>query len=84
MGFPCTAHGRLVAPTAAAAVKRRGLHELGSHGFSISSWKEYQRQDFDHELAGVRKTSAFAGEKELTRLSEKSNRLRARAGRPAS
>ena len=47
--------------------ERRGLHELGSHGFSISPrGRRYQRQDFDHELAGVRKTSAFAGEKELT------------------
>ena len=56
------------APAAAAAVRRRGLHELGSHGFSHLPLVEgdISVQDFDHELAGVRKTSAFAGEKELT------------------
>ncbi|MEQ1920683.1 MAG: polysaccharide deacetylase family protein, partial [Elusimicrobiota bacterium] len=56
------------APAAAAAVKRSGSHELGSHGFSHLPLVEGEigLQDFDRELASLRKTTAFAGEKELT------------------
>ena len=56
------------APAAVAAVKRSRQHELGSHGFSHLPLVEGELglQDFDRELASVRKTAAFTDEKELT------------------
>lgn len=56
------------APGAAAAVKSAGPHELGSHGFCHLPLVEGEigPEDFDRELDSVRKTAAFAGEKELT------------------
>ena len=56
------------APAAAAAVKRSGPHEFGCHGFSHLPLIEGELglQDFDLELASVRKTAAFTGENDLT------------------
>lgn len=56
------------APGAVAAVKRAGPHELGSHGFSHLPLVEGEidAADLARELASVRETAAFEGEKDLT------------------
>lgn len=57
-----------LAPNAFSTVKKAGMHELGSHGFSHLplSENEIDRDEFLRELRSVFKTDAFAKEKDLS------------------